>query len=43
MKEIAFKLIDSGTIKIRYENSTPIVDIEKVQSIEIKLGVEALA
>ena len=40
---IAFDLIDRGIIKIHKENGIPIVDLEKIESLEVKLGKEALS
>ena len=43
LKAIAFNLIERGIIKIHYENGIPIVNLEKIESIEVKLGKEALS
>ena len=42
LKEIAFNLIERGIIKVHYENDIPIVNIDKIESIEVKLSKEAL-
>ena len=42
MKEAAFDLIDQGIVGIDYENGIPIVNVERLESIDLKLGVEAL-
>ena len=42
LKDIAFDLIDKGIVEITYENGIPIVNVEKLESIEIYLGVEVL-
>ena len=42
LKDAAFDLIDKGIVEIDYENDIPIVKVEKLESIELKLGVEAL-
>ena len=42
LKDIAFDLIDKGIVEIAYENGIPIVNVEKLESIEIYLGVEVL-
>ena len=42
LKDIAFDLIDKGIVDITYENGIPIVNVERLDSIEIYLGVEAL-
>ena len=42
LKDAAFDLIDKGIVEIDYENGIPIVNVDRLESIEIKLGVEAL-
>ena len=42
LKDIALGLVDKGLIEVHYENGIPIVDTEKLESIEIKLGREVL-
>ena len=42
LKDAAFDLIDKGIVEIDYNYGIPIVNIERLESIEIKLGVEAL-
>ena len=42
LKDAAFGLIDKGIVEIDYVNGIPIVNIQRLESIEIKLGVEAL-
>ena len=35
-------MIEQGIVEIDYENDIPIVNVERLESIELKLGVEAL-
>ena len=42
LKQIAFDLIDKGFIRVVYVNGKSTVNIEKLESIEIKLGKEVL-
>ena len=42
LKDAAFGLIDKGIVEIDYVNGIPIVNIQRLESIEIKLSVEAL-
>lgn len=43
LRDIAFNLVDKGVIEVDYEDGIPIVDIDKLVSIEIKLAKEVLA
>ena len=43
LKDIALDLVDKGVIEVHYENGIPIVDIEKLESIQIKLSKEVLS
>ena len=42
LKDIALSLVDKGVIEVEYRNGIPVVNVDKLDSIEIKLGVEAL-
>ena len=42
LKDAAFDLIDKGIVDLDYKDGIPIVNVDKLDSIEIKLGVEAL-
>ena len=43
LRDIAFNLVDKGVIEVDNEDGIPIVDIDKLVSIEIKLAKEVLA
>ena len=43
LKEIAMSLVDKGIIEVNYRNGIPVVNVDKLESIEIYLGVETLA
>ena len=43
LKEIALSLVDKGIIEVNYRNGIPVVNVDKLESIEIYLGVETLA
>ena len=43
LKDIALSLVDKGVIEVEYRNGIPVVNVDKLDSIEIKLAVETLA
>ena len=42
LMKAAFDLVDKGIVEITYEDGIPIVNVERLQSIEIKLGRDVL-
>ena len=43
LKEMAFALVERGLIKIHHKNGIPMVNLDQIDSIELKLGKEALS
>ena len=43
LRDMAFDLIGKGQIEFHYETGIPIVDIENLESIQIKLSKEVLS